>query len=72
MHWERSELVAEFFRGKFAKIRRGDDNDMTVDGQPPIRSKGQNGKDGDSEEGREEKREGRRQKGKRKEKGKDR
>lgn len=30
MHWRRSELVAEFFKGKFAKIRRGDDNDMTV------------------------------------------
>lgn len=30
MHWRRSELVAEFFKGKFAKIRRGDDNDTTV------------------------------------------
>lgn len=30
VHWRRSELVAEFFKGKFAKIRRGDDNDMTV------------------------------------------
>lgn len=30
VHWKRSELAAEFFRGKFAKIRRGDDNDTTV------------------------------------------
>lgn len=30
VHWRRSELVAEFFKGNFAKIRRGDDNDMTV------------------------------------------
>lgn len=30
VYWKRLELAAEFFRGKFAKIRRGDDNDMTV------------------------------------------
>lgn len=30
VHWRRSELAAKFFRGKFAKIRRGDDSDITV------------------------------------------
>lgn len=76
MHWRQLELAAEFFRGKFAKIRRGDDSDITVllAARAMVNrlsdQKGKMARTGDSEERRGEKREGRRQKGK--EKGKDR
>lgn len=75
MHWRRSELAAKFFKGKFAKIRRGDDNDITVllEARAMVnRLSDQKGKMARTETVRREEERRGREKGKRKEKGKDR